>query len=498
MTLPNGTGTDLFCSSQILLQSGNVLLTGGDTYVNGATTNAGNPDVNLFRPSDNSLSRIGTMNRPRWYGTATKLPNDSILIQGGAGGEDRAEVREPDGTFRLLSGFSTTDLDWWYPRNFVGPDGRVFGFSPNAMYRIDPTGNGTRTNLGSLPGLGFNIYSTSVMFAPNRILVCGGSTNAAAIIDIGSSGTPAVSQIQSLAQQRYWPSATVLPDGRVAVTGGGSLDNQVIENRTTLGTPRYQVELFDPRTNSWTTGPAAQRSRNYHSLALLLPDGSVLTAGGGAPGPVTNLDAEVYYPPYLFAASGSPAARPLVTGAPQVVDPRSTFTLTSPDAAAITRVTLVKTGAVTHSLDMEQRFSEPAFSTSGSTISVQMPQASASTPPGFYLVFVLNGAGTPSVGRIVRVPVDTVPAPPPPAPPPAGVPTTFVGSTEGETINLGCNTGEVLVGVSGRSGALINQVGPSARRSAQQARGSAIRSLGAWSAVPVERLSPVFARATRP
>src|SRR5215813_12773073 len=105
LTLPNNTHTDLFCSAQIVLpQSGNVLVAGGDNWTGTATTNTGNNNSNIFTPGDNSLTRSGNMNRPRWYASPITLPDGRTYIQGGNGGEDRPEVRDSNGNFDLLNG----------------------------------------------------------------------------------------------------------------------------------------------------------------------------------------------------------------------------------------------------------------------------------------------------------------------------------------------------------------------------------------------------------
>jgi hypothetical protein len=164
------------------------------------------------------------------------------------------------------------------------------------------------------------------------------------------------------------------------------------------------MEIFDPVTRSWTTGPSAQRMRLYHSTSVLLADGTLLTAGGGAPGPQTNLNAEIYYPPYLFNADGSPATRPTLTGATAVVDPAGSLRVASADAASITRFTMVATGSTTHSNDMNQRFVELSFYRDGANeLVLNLPANAYETPPGFYMVFAFNAAGTPSVARMVRV-----------------------------------------------------------------------------------------------
>ena len=113
LTLPNGTGTDIFCGSQLVLPlSGAVLLAGGDNWTGTGTTNTGNNNSNIFDPSTNTLARGNNMNRARWYSTATTLPNGETYIQGGTGGADRPEVRSTDGSFRLLSNADTSALNY--------------------------------------------------------------------------------------------------------------------------------------------------------------------------------------------------------------------------------------------------------------------------------------------------------------------------------------------------------------------------------------------------
>ena len=141
LTMRNTTQTDLFCSAQLVLPgSTDALLLGGDNWIasKGATNNRGNNDSLIFRnQATPSLQAGRDMNRRRWYATATTLPNGETYIQGGKDGTDRAEIRSTGGTFRLL-GFDSSALTYWYPRNFVAPDGRVFGVSNQSMYYVDP------------------------------------------------------------------------------------------------------------------------------------------------------------------------------------------------------------------------------------------------------------------------------------------------------------------------------------------------------------------------
>jgi len=162
--LPNGTATDIFCSSQVLLLNGDVELYGGDNLP--ADTNTQNRDVNQFRPAQDTLVRTGSMNRLRWYSSATILPNAEVYIQGGSGGADLPERRTSTGQFQLLTGASTSSLSSGYPKNFVGPDGLVFGIANRAMYRVNPAGSGSLTMLGTFPTDNAGGTATSVMVAP--------------------------------------------------------------------------------------------------------------------------------------------------------------------------------------------------------------------------------------------------------------------------------------------------------------------------------------------
>ena len=181
-TLPNVTLTDLFCNAQIVLpQSGNVALFGGDIWNGSTTTNVGNNNSDVFNPATNILSRGANMHSPRWYATVTTLPSGETYVQGGrggpglVGGELRPEIRDLAGNFRVLNGADTSGLYWYYPRNWVAADGRIFGYSDRTMYYINPTGAGSATYAGTMPANGpSGVTSSEVMFAPGRILRVGG------------------------------------------------------------------------------------------------------------------------------------------------------------------------------------------------------------------------------------------------------------------------------------------------------------------------------------
>jgi hypothetical protein len=193
-----------------------------------------------------------------------------------------------------------------------------------------------------------------------------------------------------------WVNATLLADGTVLATGGSEVANELIG-------VNYNAEIWNPSTGRWTVGAAEDRARLYHSTALLLPDASVLVAGGGAEGPQTNTNVEIYYPPYLYQASGNLAVRPAIASAPSFIDIGGSFQIEMADGGTVGRVALVKTGSVSHSFNMDQRFVELVFQQQGNLLTVESPTRAADAPPGFYMLFVLDGAGTPSVAPIVKI-----------------------------------------------------------------------------------------------
>jgi len=463
-TLPNNTNTDLFCSGQINLIDGRVLLTGGDNFVNGQTNNTPNSDVNIFAPSDNSLARAGSMSRARWYGTLITLPSGDVYVQGGNGGADRPELWHA-GSFTLLNGADTTALGWYYPRNFVTPDGRIFGFDTNgAMYYVNPGGAGQMTLVASLPPGSAGITSSAAMFLPGKILQLGDGPGAV-VID-ATSGSPTVTPTQPMATVRQWVTTTILADGQVLATGGSGADNQLVGVNNTAA-------IWNPATGSWMVGPSGAVARLYHSIAIMLPDASVLVAGGGAPGPLVNTNAEIYYPPYLYNAAGAFAARPTITAAPTAIDAATNFTVSfGGSATRVSRVTLVKTGSVTHSFNVEQRFLPMNFTASGTNLTVTAPANTNVATPGYYLLFVFNENNVPSEAKIVKLN----------APAAAPVSDSTIGSALGPgwgpSFGLSCRAGEVLMGIAGASSNFLDSVGPMC---------VTVNAQGAWTGGPIAR-----------
>jgi hypothetical protein len=202
-------------------------------------------------------------------------------------------------------------------------------------------------------------------------------------------------------------NTVLLPDGSMVTVGGGY---GILNGDRRSGDPAVHrnIELWDPATGQWRIGPAQDELRTYHSTALLLPDGRVLSAGDDGYGGSSNDTAEIYSPPYLFRG-----ARPTIASAPGSVDYGESFTVGASDDA--TSAVLMGPGAVTHANDMDQRYVavNTAVGANGQ-LTVTAPPSPVLAPPTYYMLFVLNDAGVPSVARFIRLKPGRDDTPPPP------------------------------------------------------------------------------------
>jgi hypothetical protein len=399
ITLP---GYNLFCSGAAFLADGRLLIAGGHI-----ANNVGVPYASTYDAVNNVWAPRPAMNAGRWYPTTTTLANGDVLVVSGSIDSSSNTNRLPEvyqdtsGTWRDLTG-AQLDVDL-YPWMHLAPNGKVFnsGPRPNTRY-LDTAGTGTWTSLADHSSALNRSYGSSVMYADGKVLVVGGGdppTNTAEVIDLNAA-TPTWQPTGSMAYPRRQHNATVLPDGKVLVTGGTSAAG--FNNYTGSVFP---AEMWDPATGRWTTLSSAQVMRQYHSEALLLPDGRVLSTGDDQ-----TTQVEVYSPPYLFKG-----ARPTITSAPAAVSYGQSFSVSTPDAASIANVTWIRLPSVTHSFNQNQVITRLSYSQAPGGLSVVAPTNANLAPPGHYMLFVLDGTGVPSVAKIVRIGPDTGP-PPPPAP----------------------------------------------------------------------------------
>src|SRR5207237_10000538 len=122
--------------------------------------------------------------------------------------------------------------------------------------------------------------------------------------------------------------------------------------------------------------------RLYHSVAWLLPDATVWLAGGNPSRGTYNNTMEIYQPAYLFNPDGTMATRPSITSAPSSISYGNTFSITTPDAANISSVVLVRNGTVTHAFGMNQREVGMSITVWGGTLTVTAPPNGNVAQPG--------------------------------------------------------------------------------------------------------------------
>jgi hypothetical protein len=381
----------LFCSGHTLLADGRVFVAGGHI-----TNDHGLPNTTLFTPATNTWQSSAPMKLGRWYPTTTTLANGDVLI---IAGRDQTgtlvaapEVWSNGSVRQLTSALRTLP---YYARAFLAPNGTVYVAGPDQGTRfLNTTGTGSWKG-GPKRMYGYRDYGAAVMYDDGLILYTGGNrtTNTAETVDLNAAA-PAWHWTNAMAFARRHHNLTVLPTGEVLATGG--VNGTAFDDVTK---PVRAAEIWDPGTGAWTTLASNAVTRGYHGTSLLLPDGRVLNAGSGDGGGAPNeRNAELFSPPYLFRG-----ARPTLTSAPSAVGYGVQFRLDTPDAASITRVTLIRLGAVTHAFDENQRFMRLSFTPDSKGLTVTAPSSSNRAPPGHYMVFILNGSNVPSIAKIIRL-----------------------------------------------------------------------------------------------
>ena len=239
-----------------------------------------------------------------------------------------------------------------------------------------------------------------------------------------------------MAYPRSYLNLTPLPDGTVLATGGGTTTDGGNLNDGVL-----PAEDWNPATGQWTTWASMAVPRLYHSIAMLMPDGRVFVAGtGDLTGVPNELNAQIFSPPYLFKGP-----RPTITSSPSVVQYGSNFQVSTPDAASITSVSLIRPAAVTHSFDQSARRVSLPFTVSNGTLNVQAPANGGDAPPGPYMLFIVNSNGVPSVASWVNLPAPYQEDGTPPSAP-SGLTAT---ATSSSSVSLSWTASTDNVGVTG-------------------------------------------------
>jgi Domain of unknown function (DUF1929)/Glyoxal oxidase N-terminus/Kelch motif len=405
-TSVNVTTTDVFCSGHAFLPNGQLFVAGGHVGV----SEDGTRTAFLFDYTSTSWNNTNTqMNNGRWYPTVTTLANGDMLVVAGsisssAGVDLIPEVWQTSlgGGWRELSNASLSLP--LYPWMYLAPNGKVFdaGPSPTTRY-LDASGTGAWSWVADHIYQASREYGTSVMYDQGKVVVMGGGdtpTNTVESIDLNAPN-PVWRNVAPMAYARSQVDATLLPDGKVLVSGGTSSKGF---NDATLAV--LPAEMWDPATQTFSLMASMQVPRVYHSDAILLADGRVLCAGGGRPAPVNGTDernAQIYSPPYLFQADGSPGVRPVISSVSTTnVTYGQQFFVATPDAANISAINWIRLSATTHSFNENQRINRLAFTNSGNGLTVTTPSSAVLCPPGHYLLFILKG-GVPSIAQVMQI-----------------------------------------------------------------------------------------------
>ncbi|WP_418959195.1 galactose oxidase-like domain-containing protein [Streptomyces tritici] len=375
-----------------------------------------------FDPRAERYIPVAPMKDARWYPTLVTLQDGRVLAVSGLNdvgdvvpGDN--EIYDPrtkkwtKGPFRY---FPT------YPALFLTQGGKLFYSGSNAGYGPAHKGRepglwdlktNTFTRLRGLTDADQLETSASLALPPvqaQKFMVLGGggvgesplSTARTSIIDLSKPGAR-FTDGPALPQGTRYLSSVLLPDDTVFTTGGSE------QYRGRSGSDILKAQFYDPGSN--TLRPAADPTvgRNYHSEALLLPDGRVATFGSD---PLfddvdnTKLGTfeqrvEVFTPPYLHGG----AKRPVLGDGPRELDQNGRATFRTADAARITAARLMRPSAVTHTTDVEQRSVALGLTRTKNSVTVEAPLDRTLVPPGWYMLFVTDAKGTPSEAKWVRV-----------------------------------------------------------------------------------------------
>ena len=479
---------NIWCSGQSFLADGRLLVTGGNLRYKGA----GNPPipdyaglnkVYTFNPWNETWTEQPDMAHGRWYPSQVLLHDGrAVILSGfdetGQGFDSRnkdVEVFTPSadpngrGTITKIGvrgGAGAPPDGGLYPHLAVMPSGRVLVAGPdlNDSWFLNDPGPGNVFGWSDYPGAsGKRLWGAGVLEpgspgGSTRYTLLGGSdpdyshspppartVATGETFDEGNTG-PGWQPAPSMNIPRSHLNTVLLPDGSKVTVGGGAGTRQP-EGQWAADPEQRQVELYDPQAGSWRLGAAQAEARAYHSTALLLPDGRVVSAGDDVNGGVDRDTAEIYEPPYLFKGP-----RPTISTAPTSVKVGEAFSVATGGATA-TKAVLVAPGATTHANDMHQRLVPLTASPDSGGLNLIAPPTSTVAPPGWYMLFVLSDQGVPSVARWVKLE--------PPATPPSGLVAAY-GMNEGSGATVADASGKGNTGTI--AGATWTTTGKNGRR----------------------------------
>jgi galactose oxidase len=419
------TQHDMFCPGISTDQNGKIVVTGG--------TDQGR--TSIYNTTVDRWFKAAAMNIERGYQATSTLSDGRIFViggsfSGGVGGADEGgkdgEVYDPvtnqwtQTPGADVSKMLTDDILNYRQDNhgwlFAWTNGTVFQAGPSkAMNWYGTSGNGTTNSAGSRTGDEDAMCGNAVMYDNGKILAFGGApwyenkpaTTNAAIITIDQPDTnPSVEKAgNGMLYKRTFHSSVVLPDGSVFVNGGQDVGLPFNESGSHLTPERF---IPDANGGKWIEQQKNSVVRVYHSLSLLLQDGTVFTGGGGLCGDcdANHFDGQIYTPPYLLNEDGTlKTDRPVIKSvSPNEVKPGDTVEVTT-DGDVDEGASIIRYGSSTHTVNTDQRRIGVKLTKDGSNkYKFQIPAEAGIAQPGYYMLFVLKN-GVPSQSVNVRVAV---------------------------------------------------------------------------------------------
>jgi hypothetical protein len=398
-----GTGHEVpapaavFCGSVAQLSDGRVLSVGGASKIP-----QGIVDVWLFDPVSEQWIRQPDSPLGRYYPTSTKLADGTVVVT--AGTELDGVTKNPTvelytppqpgtdaGTIQVVGPNHVTGF---YPRQWLMPDGNLLQVDGRKSYRLDTQSWQWTSMLGLPVGNGSGSAGLLLPGGPNgssRVLMMGGLKSGAAYTSTErydySNPAAGWSYGNPMPTPRAHMNVVQVPDGSAYGIGGNS------SGLYDVG--QFQTMKYDPSNDTWTNMAVQSPRRGYHSTAVLLPDGRIMSAGDTGAGGGRQL-IDFYSPPYLFRGP-----RPTISDAPPSVAYGSTFSISTSGAPA-TRAVLMAPGATTHADEMNARHVELAVTPTADGFTATAPGARVA-PPGYYMLFTVTADGIPSVASWVHV-----------------------------------------------------------------------------------------------
>ncbi|GAA1526292.1 kelch motif-containing protein [Streptomyces albidochromogenes] len=377
-----------------------------------------------FDPKAERYIPVDPMKEARWYPTLVTLQDGKVLAVSGL--DDVGAILSGDNEYYdpKTKKWSKAPFRYFptYPALFLTKGGKVFYSGANAGYGPADKGRepgiwdlekNTFKKVGGLTDLDQTETAASLVLPPaqdQRVMILGGggvgesekATGRTAIIDLDED-SPVFKTGPQLPQGTRYLNSVIMPDDTV-FTSGGSTDYRGRGASNIL-----KAQFYDPKANAFKAAAEPTVGRNYHSEALLLPDGRVVTFGSDSLfGDKDNTKLgkfeqrmEIYTPPYLFRDK---ALRPVLGAGPRELPASGVATFRTAHPERVARARLMRPSAVTHTTDVEQRSIELKLRKGRSAVTVEVPGDKSLVPPGWYMLFVTDAEGTPSEAKWIHVP----------------------------------------------------------------------------------------------